>query len=106
MDAQEPPADVVPLLPGDRPDLRVVKQRHGASAAILAAALTGLRDVLQRPREQPPVVQQLAGEPEDLHGDGITIPVEGGPRARVPELPELPARPAGRRSGRAPRRRR
>jgi hypothetical protein len=104
----DPPPAIEPIEPGDRPDLREVRRRHGASAAVLAAALNGLRDVLERPRDQVPVVQQLAGEPEDLHGDGITIPVDGAPRARVPELAELPVRVTGAagRAGRARRRRR
>jgi hypothetical protein len=101
----EPEGEVPPIDPGGRPDLRAVRRRNGAGAAVLAAALTGLRDVFEPPREQPPIVQQQAGEPEDLHGEGITIPVEGRPRARVPELPDLPERPR-RRGGARPRRRR
>ncbi len=67
--------------------------------AILSAAMLGLDIALGRkPREEIPVVVDANGDPVDIDGDGITVPIDDAASAVAPPLPRrAPTMPTGRR---------
>jgi len=61
-----------------------------ASGSILAAAMLGLRDVLEGPKKETIVIQADApGEPPDVDKLGLQAKLEDGRRAVGPPLDEL-----------------
>ena len=49
---------------GERPTVSGLRRRS-AGGAVVAAAMLGLRDVLETRREQAPIVVEAPGEPDD-----------------------------------------
>ena len=67
---------------GDRPR----STRRGG--AMLSAAMLGLDIALGRkPREEIPVVVDANGDPVDIDGDGIVVPIDETANAVAPPLP-------------------
>ncbi len=87
----------------------VTPRRSGrGSSSILAAAMLGLREVLEGPAKETIVIQAEApGEPPDVDKLGLKAELEDGRRAVGPPLDELKEQAeATRRAGRLRRRRR
>ena len=50
------------------------RKRRGLSGALLAGALTGLRDALEdRPDQTEPAVVEVPGTPHDIDSDGVEV---------------------------------
>jgi hypothetical protein len=82
---------------------RRVRQRSGVGAGALAAALMGMRDVLEGPpKESAPVVVESSSEPTDIDNEGLRVDV-GEVAVASPALPPTEATVKKRR--RSPRRR-
>jgi hypothetical protein len=97
---QGPPFDDVPP-PAARP-----RRRSIASNGVLAAAMLGLRDALEGPKEELIVIQaEVPGEPPDIDRKGLHTELEDGSLAVGPPLDELKDQAAAARR-RAKRRRR
>jgi len=63
------PADRAPEARAPRP-----RRRRRLSGALLAGALTGLRDALEdRPEEGEPAVVEAPGTPHDIDTDGVEV---------------------------------
>jgi hypothetical protein len=95
---EEPPRPIQPIR----------RRSSTASGSILAAAMLGLRDVLEGPQKEKIVIQaEVPGEPPDIDKVGLQTELEDGRLAVGPPLDELKDQAAAsRRSGRARRRRR
>jgi hypothetical protein len=90
------------------PPLRPIRRRPTtAGGSILAAAMLGLRDVLEGPRKEKIVIQaEVPGEPPDIDKLGLQAELDDGSLAVGPPLDELKAKAAAsRRSTRSRRRR-
>ena len=98
---QGPPFDDVPAAPAPPP------RRHSiASNSVFAAAMLGLRDALEGPKEELIVIQaEVPGEPPDIDRRGLHTELEDGSLAVGPPLDELKDQAAAARR-RAKRRRR
>jgi hypothetical protein len=66
--------------------VRRARDRYGVAGAVLAGAMIGLREVLEKPKEEAAVVSEAPGEPVDLDGEGLTVTIDGGPSAAAPAL--------------------
>jgi hypothetical protein len=99
-----PPFDEEP----PRPIQPVRRRSSTASGSILAAAMLGLRDVLEGPKKEKIVIQaEVPGDPPDIDKLGLQAELEDGRLAVGPPLDELKDKAAAtRRSARARRRRR
>lgn len=70
--------------------------------AMLAAAMLGLDIALGRkPREEIPIVVDANGDPVDIDGEGIVVPIDDHANAVTPPLPRRPPTPELRRKRRA-----
>jgi hypothetical protein len=59
----------------------------GLPGAVLAGAMMGVKEVLQAPREEAPVVVATDGQPHDIDEDGLDFAVDDdGARAIAPAL--------------------
>lgn len=63
IDAWRPPAP-----PDGREAALGAVRRHSAGGALMAAAMLGLRDVLEPPREDAPMVVEVPGDPHGPSG--------------------------------------
>ncbi|MBW3574880.1 MAG: hypothetical protein KY450_08455 [Actinobacteria bacterium] len=63
IDAWRPPAP-----PDGREAAVGAVRRHSAGGALMAAAMLGLRDVLEPPRDDAPVVVEVPGDPHGPSG--------------------------------------
>jgi len=82
---QGPPFDDEPPPPSPAP-----RRRSVASGSILAAAMLGLRDALEGPKEELIVIQaEVPGEPPDIDRKGLHTELEDGSVAVGPPLDEL-----------------
>ena len=99
-----PPFDEEPA----RPIQPIRRRSSTASGSILAAAMLGLRDVLEGPKKEKIVIQaEVPGDPPDIDKLGLQAELEDGRLAVGPPLDELKDQAAAtRRSGRDRRRRR
>jgi hypothetical protein len=83
---QGPPFDDEPE-PAPSPAPR---RRSVANGSILAAAMLGLRDALEGPKEEVIVIQaEVPGEPPDIDRRGLKAELEDGSVAVGPPLDEL-----------------
>jgi hypothetical protein len=99
-----PPFDAEPPQP-----IQPIRRRSStASGSILAAAMLGLRDVLEGPKKEKIVIQaEVPGEPPDIDKLGLQAELEDGSLAVGPPLDALKDQAAAtRRSPRSRRRRR
>ena len=95
-----PPFDEEP-----RPIQPVRRRSSTASGSILAAAMLGLRDVLEGPQKEKIVIQaEMPGEPPDIDKLGLQAELDDGRLAVGPPLDDLKEQAAA--SRRAPRSRR
>jgi hypothetical protein len=94
--------------PPTRPIPPVRRRSSTASGSILAAAMLGLREVLEGPQKEKIVIQaEMPGEPPDIDKLGLQAELDDGRLAVGPPLDDLKAQAAAsRRSARARRRRR
>lgn len=98
---QGPPFDDEPVAPAPPP-----RRRSIASNSVLAAAMLGLRDALEGPKEELIVIQaEVPGEPPDIDRKGLHTELDDGSLAVGPPLDELKDQAAAARR-RAKRRRR
>jgi hypothetical protein len=82
---QGPPFDDEPAAPAPPP-----RRRSIASNSVLAAAMLGLRDALEGPKEELIVIQaEVPGEPPDIDRKGLHAELEDGSLAVGPPLDEL-----------------
>lgn len=82
---QGPPFDDEPAAP--TPPTR---RRSIASSSVLAAAMLGLRDALEGPKEELIVIQaEVPGEPPDIDRNGLHTELEDGSLAVGPPLDQL-----------------
>ena len=82
---QGPPFDDQPVTPARPPHRRSI-----ASNSVLAAAMLGLRDALEGPKEELIVIQaEVPGEPPDIDRKGLHAELEDGSLAVGPPLDEL-----------------
>ncbi|HEX6785660.1 MAG TPA: hypothetical protein VF076_00570 [Acidimicrobiales bacterium] len=82
---QGPPFDDEPAARAPRP-----RRRSIASNSVLAAAMLGLRDALEGPKEELIVIQaEVPGEPPDIDRKGMHTELEDGSLAVGPPLDEL-----------------
>ena len=82
---QGPPFDDEPAAPAPRP-----RRRSIASNSILAAAMLGLRDAMEGPKEELIVIQaEVPGEPPDIDRKGLHAELEDGSVAVGPPLDAL-----------------
>lgn len=85
---QGPPFDDEPdepAAPAPRP-----RRRSLASNSVLAAAMLGLRDALEGPKEELIVIQaEVPGEPPDIDRKGLHAELEDGSVAVGPPLDQL-----------------
>jgi hypothetical protein len=82
---QGPPFDDEPAAHAPRP-----RRRSIASNSVLAAAMLGLRDALEGPKEELIVIQaEVPGEPPDIDRKGLHTELEDGSLAVGPPLDEL-----------------
>jgi hypothetical protein len=66
------------------------RRRSIAGGSILAAAMLGLRDALEGPKEELIVIQaEVPGEPPDIDRKGLHAELEDGSLALGPPLDEL-----------------
>jgi hypothetical protein len=80
-----PPFDDEPIAPAPLP-----RRRSIASTSVLAAAMLGLRDALEGPKEELIVIQaEVPGEPPDIDRKGLHTELEDGSLAVGPPLDEL-----------------
>lgn len=80
-----PPFDDAPMAPARPP-----RRRSIASNSVLAAAMLGLRDALEGPKEELIVIQaEVPGEPPDIDRKGLHTELEDGSLAVGPPLDEL-----------------
>jgi hypothetical protein len=86
---QGPPFDDEPVAPAPP------RRRSIASNSVLAAAMLGLRDALEGPKEELIVIQaEVPGEPPDIDRKGLHTELEDGSLAVGPPLDELKDRAA------------
>lgn len=98
---QGPPFDDEPVASAPPP-----RRRSIASNSVLAAAMLGLRDALEGPKEELIVIQaEVPGEPPDIDRKGLHTELDDGSLAVGPPLDELKDQAAAARR-RAKRRRR
>ena len=65
------------LADDDADVIATARRRHGTAGAILAGGMLGLDKALGRPaKEEIPVVWEADGEPLDIDGRGITVPID------------------------------
>jgi hypothetical protein len=82
---QGPPFDDEPAAPAPPP-----RRRSIASNSVLAAAMLGLRDALEGPKEELIVIQaEVPGEPPDIDRKGLQAELEDGSLAVGPPLDQL-----------------
>ena len=89
--------------PVERADMmRRARKIGGLPGAVIAGALLGWREILEKPKDKQAVVVEASSEPVDIDADGITVPLAGVGHAVMPPLPPLPSahapRPVRRRS--------
>lgn len=69
--------------------LQRAKANGGTGGAMLMGALLGIKDVLEKPREQPAVVMEASGQPHDIDADGLEMDLDDERRAVAPPLPVM-----------------
>jgi hypothetical protein len=78
--------------PVERADMmRRARKIGGLPGAVIAGALLGWREILEKPKDKQAVVVEASSEPVDMDADGITVPLEGVGHAVMPPLPPLPS---------------
>ena len=66
------------------------RRRGVAGGSFLAAAMLGLRDVIEGPKEEPIVIQaEVPGDPPDIDRLGLKAQLDDGSLAVGPPLDEL-----------------
>jgi hypothetical protein len=92
---------------GPRQPMPAPRRSSRGSSSILAAAMLGLRDVLEGPQKETIVIQAEApGEPPDVDRVGLQAELDDGRRAVGPPLDDLKEKAeASRRAARSRRRR-
>ena len=84
------PADADPdELERRRSAVEAGRRRGGLAGAALAGAMSIVSEIVEGPKkEDPPIVVEASGDPDDVHRDGLTLDL-GGMTVDAPALDRL-----------------